>query len=69
MTDKSLDQLLGERLKSLREERGLSLAEDEFVVLGSLVQTNWVEAGDEVVIANNPLGEVRATFVVASSHD
>jgi transcriptional regulator with XRE-family HTH domain len=27
MTDKSLDQLLGERLKSLREERGLSLAD------------------------------------------
>ena len=27
MTDKGLDQLLGERLKSLREERGLSLAE------------------------------------------
>jgi 2-oxo-3-hexenedioate decarboxylase/2-keto-4-pentenoate hydratase len=43
--------------------RGLSLAEEEFVVLGSLVQTNWVEAGDEVVIANDPLGEVRATFV------
>jgi 2-oxo-3-hexenedioate decarboxylase/2-keto-4-pentenoate hydratase len=43
--------------------RGMSLAEEEFVVLGSLVQTNWVEAGDEVVIANDPLGEVRATFV------
>jgi len=43
--------------------RGSSLGEGEFVVLGSLVQTNWVEAGDEVVIANDPLGEVHATFV------
>jgi 2-oxo-3-hexenedioate decarboxylase/2-keto-4-pentenoate hydratase len=43
-------------------ERGFGLHRGEFVLLGSLVQTNWVEPGDEVVVVNEPLGEVRATF-------
>lgn len=41
-------------------DRGLRAG--EFVLLGSLVQTHWVERGDEVVVANEPLGEVRAAF-------
>ena len=43
--------------------RGSTLHAGEFVLLGSLVQTHWVEKGDEVVIVNEPLGEVRATFI------
>lgn len=42
--------------------RGFTLRPGEFVLLGSLVQTNWVKAGDEVLIRNMPLGEVRAQF-------
>jgi 2-oxo-3-hexenedioate decarboxylase/2-keto-4-pentenoate hydratase len=42
--------------------RGASLQAGEFVLLGSLVQTHWVAAGDEVRIVNDPLGEVRAIF-------
>lgn len=30
----------------------------EFVLLGSLVQTNWLQPGDVVRIVNDPLGEV-----------
>jgi 2-keto-4-pentenoate hydratase len=41
---------------------GVSLRAGEFVLLGSLVQTHWVAAGDEVRILNDPLGEVRASF-------
>jgi 2-keto-4-pentenoate hydratase len=43
--------------------RGITFRAGEFVLLGSLVQTNWVKPGDEVVIRNDPLGEVRAAFV------
>jgi 2-oxo-3-hexenedioate decarboxylase/2-keto-4-pentenoate hydratase len=43
--------------------RGSSLQADTFVLLGSLVQTHWIVPGDEVVIRNEPLGEVRATFI------
>jgi 2-oxo-3-hexenedioate decarboxylase/2-keto-4-pentenoate hydratase len=42
--------------------RGITLRAGEFILLGSLVQTNWVKAGDEVVIRNDPLGEARAAF-------
>jgi len=35
----------------------------DVVLLGSLVQTQWVQAGDVVTIANDPLGEVVAEFV------
>jgi len=40
-------------------DRGLALRAGEVVLLGSLVQTHWLEPGDTVVIANEPLGEVR----------
>lgn len=43
--------------------RGLDLKAGELVLLGSLVQTRWVHPGDEVVVVNEPLGELRATFI------
>jgi len=33
-----------------------------FVLLGSLVQTHWVEPNDVVVVENVPLGRVTARF-------
>jgi 2-oxo-3-hexenedioate decarboxylase/2-keto-4-pentenoate hydratase len=42
--------------------RGRALKAGEFVTLGSLVATNWVAAGDEVLIEVEGLGEARATF-------
>jgi 2-keto-4-pentenoate hydratase len=42
--------------------RGQALRKGEFVLLGSLVQTNWVKPGDVVSILNQPLGEAQATF-------
>jgi 2-keto-4-pentenoate hydratase len=42
--------------------RGRSLRRGEFVLLGSLVQTNWVEQHDVVVVENDPLGRVTARF-------
>jgi len=50
--------------------RGSLLRAGEVVTLGSLVATNWVEAGSTVTIINDPLGEVTVRFVgeVASSH-
>jgi len=36
--------------------RGKYLRAGEFVLLGSLVQTHWIELGDEVLIQNDPLG-------------
>jgi hypothetical protein len=33
------------------------------MLLGSLVQTQWVKPGDVVAVANDPLGEVAAEFV------
>jgi predicted deacylase len=32
-------------------------------MLGSLVQTQWVQAGDVITVINDPLGEVAAEFV------
>lgn len=43
-------------------ERGLWLRAGEFVLLGSLVQTNWVAPGSVVEIFNDPLGEAEARF-------
>jgi 2-oxo-3-hexenedioate decarboxylase/2-keto-4-pentenoate hydratase len=42
---------------------GTPLRAGEVVLLGSLVQTNWVGAGDRVLVRNDPLGEVRAHVV------
>ncbi len=38
--------------------RGEPLLAGEIVLLGSLVQTHWLEPGDTVRIANDPFGEV-----------
>jgi 2-keto-4-pentenoate hydratase len=43
--------------------RGRALKAGEFVTLGSLVATNWVAAGDEILIEVEGLGEARAAFV------
>jgi 2-keto-4-pentenoate hydratase len=60
--------ILGEPLEALvwlannQAARGVGLRAGEFVLLGSLVQTHWLTPGAEVVVANDPLGEVRASF-------
>jgi 2-oxo-3-hexenedioate decarboxylase/2-keto-4-pentenoate hydratase len=42
--------------------RGAGLRTGQIVLLGSLVQTHWLEPGAEVWITNDPLGEVHARF-------
>ena len=42
---------------------GHSFRQGAFVLLGSLVQTHWVERHDVVVVENDPLGEVTVRFV------
>jgi 2-keto-4-pentenoate hydratase len=49
-------------LANLRARRGLGLRAGEFVLLGSVVETRWVSPGDEVAVAIEGLGDVRATF-------
>lgn len=41
---------------------GTPLLAGDIVMLGSLVQTHWVAAGDVVTVTNEPLGEVLAEF-------
>jgi 2-keto-4-pentenoate hydratase len=41
---------------------GNPLLAGDVVLLGSLVQTQWVQAGDVVTVTNHPLGEVAAEF-------
>jgi 2-oxo-3-hexenedioate decarboxylase/2-keto-4-pentenoate hydratase len=43
-------------------QRGHRLQRGDFVLLGSLVQTQWVARGQSVVIDNDPLGTARADF-------
>jgi 2-oxo-3-hexenedioate decarboxylase/2-keto-4-pentenoate hydratase len=49
-------------LANLRAGLGLALRAGEFVLLGSVVETRWVGAGDEVAVAIEGLGGVRAAF-------
>jgi 2-keto-4-pentenoate hydratase len=49
-------------LANRRSARGEGLRRGEFVFLGSLVETKWLNAGDEVVIEIEGLG--RASLVV-----
>jgi 2-keto-4-pentenoate hydratase len=44
-------------------EWGQPLRAGEVVLLGSVVQTQWIEAGDVVTIRNDLLGDAGATFV------
>ena len=41
---------------------GTPLLAGDVILLGSLVQTQWVQAGDAVTVTNDPLGEVAADF-------
>ncbi len=43
--------------------RGRHLRAGEVVLLGSLVQTHWIETGDEVLIQNDPLGSASLLLV------
>jgi 2-oxo-3-hexenedioate decarboxylase/2-keto-4-pentenoate hydratase len=60
--------ILGEPLEALvwlannLVRRGQHLKAGQFVLLGSLVQTQWVAAGQSVVIENDRLGTARADF-------
>jgi 2-oxo-3-hexenedioate decarboxylase/2-keto-4-pentenoate hydratase len=49
-------------LAATADELGAPLRANHVVLLGSLVQTQWVVAGDEVVIRNDRLGVATATF-------
>jgi 2-oxo-3-hexenedioate decarboxylase/2-keto-4-pentenoate hydratase len=49
-------------LANLRAGLGRPLRAGEFVLLGSVVETRWVSPGDEVAVAIEGLGEVRAAF-------
>ena len=49
-------------LATAMARRGRTLPAGTFVTLGSLVATNWVEAGDDVLIEIEGLGQARATF-------
>jgi 2-keto-4-pentenoate hydratase len=46
----------------MQEYLGIGDPPGDVVLLGSLVQTQWVAAGDVVAVANEPLGEVTAEF-------
>jgi 2-oxo-3-hexenedioate decarboxylase/2-keto-4-pentenoate hydratase len=67
--------ILGEPLDALAwlanslAQRGDGLKRGEFVLLGSLVQTHWLRPGAEVVVENEPLGAVRATFPTLMTSD
>jgi 2-keto-4-pentenoate hydratase len=43
---------------------GTPLLAGDVILLGSLVQTQWVQAGDVVAVTNDPLGELMAEFTV-----
>lgn len=43
---------------------GHPLIAGDLVLLGSLVQTHWVQAGDAVRVVNRELGEIGAEFIV-----
>jgi 2-keto-4-pentenoate hydratase len=49
-------------LANARAARGRELAAGEIVLLGSVVQTRWVEAGDQVEIEIEGLGRVVCSF-------
>ena len=49
-------------LANARAARGRHLRAGEFVLLGSVVETNWVETGDLIEAAIEGLGRASATF-------
>lgn len=62
------EDILGEPLSALAwlanaaASFGAPLGAGEIVLLGSLVQTQWVAPNDAVVVLNSPLGRVSADF-------
>jgi 2-oxo-3-hexenedioate decarboxylase/2-keto-4-pentenoate hydratase len=50
-------------LATARAGRGFPLRAGEFVLLGSLVQTNWVERGDEILVESPQFASVDARIV------
>jgi 2-keto-4-pentenoate hydratase len=45
-------------LAQSRAARGMGLKQGEFVLLGSIVETNWLNAGDDARIEIDSLGSV-----------
>ena len=43
---------------------GTPLLAGDVVLLGSLVQTQWIQPGDVVTVTNDPLGELMTEFTV-----
>jgi 2-keto-4-pentenoate hydratase len=54
--------LVLEWLARHQQAQGWPLRAGDVVLLGSVVQTQWVEDGDVVTITNDPLGEARVSF-------
>ena len=60
--------ILGDPLEALAwmarscARRGRTLPAGSLIMLGSLVQTQWVQPGDVVAVENNPLGQVSIAF-------
>lgn len=52
-------------LANLRAREGRPLRAGEFVSLGSIVETKWIDAGDEVAVEIDGLGRVSASFAAA----
>ena len=50
-------------LANLRSQSGQGLPAGAFVLLGSIVQTHWVQLGDTIEIGIDGLGQVSAHFV------
>ena len=45
-------------LANNRSKRGLGIKKGEFVLLGSVVETKWLDPGDSAEITVDPLGSV-----------
>lgn len=54
-------------LANLRARQGQPLRRGAFVSLGSMVETKWVDAGDEIAVEVDHLGRVTAKFVAVPS--
>jgi len=43
----------------MRAQRGLKINQDEFVMLGSVVETKWLQQGDVAEVEVESLGSVK----------
>lgn len=53
-------------LANLRAREGRPLRAGEFVSLGSIVETKWIDAGDEIAVEIDGIGRVSASFAAAT---